>query len=220
MFILLIRGVIVYLVVIVGVRLMGKRQIGELQPAELVVTILMSDLATMPLQNAQISLFQPLMLIFLLTALELLMTHLGLKFRPFRTLTQGNSVLIVKDGELQQDALRQLRYSVDDVMEALRLKDVFDLSDVAFAYVETNGELSVLQTPQQGKAVLPYLVVCDGRIITRDLAACGHTKESLRRLLQKRGLSERDVFLMTCTADGTTNIIRKGAAQCGGSSSA
>lgn len=217
MFVLLIRGIIIYLVVIVSVRLMGKRQIGELQPAELVVTILMSDLATMPLQNTQVPLLQMLMLIFLLIAMELLMTHLGLKFRPFRTLTQGNSVLIVKDGVLQQDALKKLRYSVDDVMEALRLKDVFDLSDVAFAYVETNGSLSVMQTPKQGTAALPYLVVCDGRIITRDLAACGQTKDSLRRLLQTRGLTERDVFLMTCTADGTTNIIEKEGASCGGS---
>ena len=209
MFNLLIRGIIIYLVVIVGVRLMGKRQIGELQPAELVVTILMSDLATMPLQNAQISLFQPLMLIFLLIALELLMTHLGLKFRPFRTLTQGNSVLIVKDGTLQQDALRQLRYSVDDVMESLRLKDVFDLGDVAYAYVETNGALSVLQAPKKGRAALPYLVVCDGRIVTRDLPACGLTKAGLQALLRARGFTERDVFLMTCTSDGATNIIKK-----------
>ena len=219
MFVLFIRGILIYLVVIVGVRLMGKRQIGELQPAELVVTILMSDLATMPLQNSQISLFHPLMLILLLIALELLMAHLGLKFRPFRTLTQGNSVLIVKDGELQQDALKKLRYSVDDVMESLRLKDVFDLNDVAYAYVETNGSLSVLKHPTQGEAVLPYLVVCDGKIISRDLASCGQTKDSLRRLLKQRGLKESDVFLMTCASDGTVNIIEKEAPSCGDSSS-
>ena len=105
----------------------------------------MSDVATMPLQSAQVSLFQPVMLILLLIALELLATHFGLKYRKFRTLTQGNSVMIIKDGTLDQAALKKLRYSVDDVMEALRLKDIFDLNDVAYAYVETNGALSVLK---------------------------------------------------------------------------
>ena len=209
MFVLWIRGVLVYLLVIVGVRLMGKRQIGELQPAELVITILLSDVATMPLQSAQVSLFQPVMLILLLIALELLATHFGLKYRKFRTLTQGNSVMIIKDGTLDQAALKKLRYSVDDVMEALRLKDIFDLNDVAYAYVETNGALSVLKQSEGKQTELPVLVVCDGEIVERELPLCGMTKASVETLLQKKGMTPQDVFLMTCSKQGKPTIIRK-----------
>ena len=141
---ILIRGIIIYIIVIASVRLMGKRQIGELQPEELVITILLSDIASMPLQNSNTPLLQSVAAIFLLIALEVITSCLSLKFRPFRTLLQGHSIMIVKNGEIVQKNMKQIRYSVDDVIEALRLKDVFDIEKVNFAYVETNGSLSVL----------------------------------------------------------------------------
>ena len=130
---ILIRGIIIYIIVIASVRLMGKRQIGELQPAELVVTILLSDIASMPLQNSNTPLLQSIIAVFLLIALEIITSCLALKFRSFRTLLQGHSVMIVKNGKIVQKNMKQIRYSVDDVIEALRLKDVFDVSKVNFA---------------------------------------------------------------------------------------
>ena len=209
MFVLLIRSVIVYVLLIVGVRLMGKRQIGELQPTELVITLLISDVATAPLQNVHAPLLQSVLVILLLIALELLFSMFSLKSRRFRTLLQGNSVLIVKDGELQQEAIRSLRYSVDDLVEALRLKDIFDLSEVAYAYIETNGEISVLKRTPQKKAVLPCLVICDGQIIDKEFPICEMSEEKLGSILRRKGLSAKDVFLMTYASDGTAEIIRK-----------
>jgi len=213
MTVLLLRTVILYVAVIVSVRLMGKRQIGELQPEELVVTILLSDVATTPLQDMQIPLLQPLMIMMVIVACELLFAALSLQSRTFRTLVQGHAIPIVKNGTLDQKLLKKIRYTVDDVLEALRLKDVFDLNDAAFVYVESNGSLSVLkrqkpQTPPQ-KPALPCLVISDGKVIRDAFSLCGMTDEKLQRLLQMQHKQAKDIFLMTYAADGSFYIAEK-----------
>lgn len=207
---ILIRAVIVYVLVIVGVRLMGKRQIGELQPSELVITFLLSDIASMPLQNSNTPLIQSVATVFLLIALEVITSCLALKFRPFRTLIQGHSVMIIKKGELQQENMKRIRYSVDDIIESLRLKDVFDISEVDYAYVETNGSLSVLLSEGgNSDSALPCLVVSDGKIIEREFEVCGMTKKKLEKILSKKGLELKNVLLMTYAEGGKTNIVLK-----------
>lgn len=207
---ILIRAVIVYVLVIAGVRLMGKRQIGELQPSELVITFLLSDIASMPLQNSNTPLIQSVATVFLLIALEVTTSCLALKFRPFRTLIQGHSVMVIKKGELQQKNMKRIRYSVDDIIESLRLKDVFDISEVDYAYVETNGSLSVLLSEDgTSDSSLPCLVVSDGKIIEREFEVCGMTKEKLGKILSKKGLELNNVLLMTYAEDGKTNIVLK-----------
>ena len=213
MTVLLLRTVILYVAVIVSVRLMGKRQIGELQPEELVVTILLSDVATTPLQDMQIPLLQPLMIMMVIVACELLFAALSLKSRTFRTLVQGHAIPIVKNGTLDQTMLRKIRYTVDDVLEALRLKDVFDLNDAAYVYVESNGSLSVLkrQKPPAPPAapVLPCLVISDGKVIRDAFSLCGMTDEKLQRLLQAQHKQTKDILLMTYAADGSFYIAEK-----------
>lgn len=207
---ILIRGIIVYVIVIVGVRLMGKRQIGELQPSELVITFLLSDIASMPLQNSSTPLIQSVAAVFLLIALEVMTSCLALKFRPFRTLIQGHSVMIIKNGELQQENMKRIRYSVDDIIESLRLKDVFDISEVNYAYVETNGSLSVLlKEDGNNDDSLPCLVVSDGKVIEREFAICGMTENKLKKLLKKRGLDLKNILLMTYSKGGKMNIVLK-----------
>ena len=207
---ILIRGIIIYVIVIVSVRLMGKRQIGELQPAELVITILLSDIASMPLQNGNTPLLQSVCAIFLLIALEIITSCLALKFRPFRTLLQGHSVLIVNNGEIDQREMRKIRYSVDDVVEALRLKDVFDIESVSFAYVETNGSLSVLLKDEEDEPQhLPCLVVSDGRIVEREFSVCGLTKEKLLLWLKSKSIEPKDILMMTYSKDGKAKIVLK-----------
>ena len=213
MTVLFLRCLIMYVTVIVAVRLMGKRQIGQLQPEELVVTILISDVATMPLQDMQIPLLQPLMIMMVIVACELLFAALSLKSRTFRTLVQGHAIPIVKNGTLDQTMLRKIRYTVDDVLEALRLKDVFDLNDAAYVYVESNGSLSVLkrQKPPAPPAtpVLPCLVISDGKVIRDAFSLCGMTDEKLQRLLQAQHKQTKDIFLMTYAADGSFYIAEK-----------
>ena len=213
MTVLFLRTGIMYVAVIVAVRLMGKRQIGELQPEELVVTILISDVATTPLQDMQIPLLQPLMIMMTLIACELLFSVLSLKSRTFRTLVQGHAIPIVKNGKLDQKLLRKIRYTVDDVLEALRLKDVFDLKDASYVYVESNGSLSVLKQPQlqtpAQNAVLPCLVISDGKVVKDAFSLCGMTDEKLQTLLRQKHKQAKDIFLMTYAADGTSYILEK-----------
>ena len=214
MTVLFLRCLLMYVTVIVAVRLMGKRQIGQLQPEELVVTILISDVATMPLQDMQIPLFQPLMIIAAIVACELLFSVLSLKSRKFRTLVQGHAIPIVRNGTLDQSLLRKIRYTVDDVLEALRLKDVFDIAQAEYVYVESNGSLSVLQKQQppaahQTKPVLPCLVISDGKIVPEEFDLCGLTGEKLQSVLRRENKAVCDIFLMTYASDGSYNILEK-----------
>ena len=127
---LLFKGIIVYVAVIIAMRFMGKRQIGELQPGELVITFLLSEVAAMPLQGDDIPVLSSVSLVFLLVVLEMASSFLSMKSRSYRTLIQGHSVLIIKEGKLLKKNMKMIRYSNDDLMEALRLKDVFDIDTV------------------------------------------------------------------------------------------
>ena len=218
---ILIKGIIIYIVVAIAVRFMGKRQIGELQPGELVITIVLSQIATMPLQDKEFPMLSGITLVFLFVALELLSSFLAMKFRPYRTMMQGHSVLIIKDGHLMQKNLSMIRYSTDDLLEALRLKDVFDISDVQYAYIETNGSVSIqlkkkadyitpkdmdIKAPEDA---LPCLVISDGKVVKRDFALCNMTSDKLDSILKKKNLKVSEIFLMTADKQGNTNIVKK-----------
>ncbi|MGN0467650.1 MAG: DUF421 domain-containing protein [Acutalibacteraceae bacterium] len=219
---LLLRGTIIYVFAIAGVRLMGKRQIGELQPSELVVTILLSEIASMPLQDSETPLLQSLVCVFLLVSLEVIFSVVSMKCRPFRTLLQGHSVMVICGGEIVKENMKLIRYSVDDLMEALRLKDVFDISEVDCAYIETNGSISIKLkseneplTPkdigiEKENEPVPCLVISDGKIIKREFDICRLDEQKLISILKKRGLTPKQVLIMTYQSDGKTNIIEKG----------
>lgn len=217
----LIRSLIVYIAVIPAVRLMGKRQIGELQPSELVITLLLSEVAAMTLQNNSIPLITSLILIFALAGFEVVSSDLCMNYPIIRKLIQGNPVLVIKNGKINEKKLRALRYSVDDLLEALRLKDVFDIKSVDFAYVETNGSVSVKlkknyrpPTKVDDKAqdgVIPYIVIGDGKIIDREFRYCNMTRKKLDKILIENKADVRDVLLMTVDSTGEYSIIRRQA---------
>lgn len=218
---LIIRCTIIYFIVIIMVRLMGKRQIGELQPSELVVTILISDVASMPLQNMEMPLLSTVTSLLVLVMFEVLLSVISLKSRKVRSLLQGSSIMIIKDGQLLQKNLRLIRYSVDDLTEALRLKDVFDISQVQYAYIETNGAISVeLKAPYRAvtaddlrlkteKVSIPCLVICDGTIIEKEFDLCRMTREKLTKILEEKQLSPKEILLMTIDSSGKTHIVLK-----------
>jgi len=218
---MLIRGIIIYVTVIFAVRLMGKRQIGELQPAELVVTILLSQVASMPFESLEVPLLSILSIIFLLIGLEIVCSVAGMKIKGFRNLIQGNPILIIKDGKLVQEQLSNVRYSVEDLLEALRLKDIFDISQVQFAYIETNGAISVLLKNKfrpvtigdtdirTAPCELPCLVISDGKIVKNHLEICGMTEKRLHSIMKKEQIAVEDIMLMTAERGGKYYIVRK-----------
>lgn len=219
---LLFKGIIVYVCVIIAMRFMGKRQIGELQPGELAITFLLSEVASMPLQSDSVPLLSGISLVFLLVLLEVASAFFNMKSRVYRRLLQGNSVLIIEEGRILKRNMKLIRYSNDDLMEALRLKDVFDISQVQYAYIETNGSISIqLKKKYQpvtaetlNKKVdedfLPCLIISDGRIIKRELQFCNMNEERIMKILKKENLNIEDVFLMTADKNGKTYTVRKG----------
>ena len=221
MLISFIRAVILLVTVIVSLRLMGKRQIGELQPTELVVTILLSEVAAVPMQDNDIPMFNTLVGICVLVGVEILLGAAAVKSERLRSVLQGNAVLVIKDGRPVQKNMKKLRYNLDDVLEALRQKDVFDISDVQYAYAETNGSLSVLLKPEKRPVTcrdadftppdtgVAGAVVMDGRIIRGKLSDYGVTEEQLRRIMKEEGVRQEDVFLMTVNKLGAVNLIER-----------
>ena len=220
------RTVLLLFFVIVSLRVMGKRQIGELQPGELVVTILLSQIAAAPMQDNDIPLLHTLVCILTLAGVEVLLSALAMKSVKMRSLIDGNSVTLVSDGVIDQQQLRRLRFTLDDLMEGLRQKDVFDLSQVHSVIAETNGTLSVLlkagsqaaTAAQMGRDVaepgVPQVLVADGRINQPGLSAAKLTEQQLYLLLKKQNAALSDVFLLTMDETGSTFFVRKESKTC------
>ena len=145
----LVRTLVLYFAVICAVRLMGKRQLGEMDPAELVVTILVSDLAAVPMQDLGIPLFFGLVPIAALVTLEVLLSILSLKSRFFRRLLNGQPAIIIRKGQLDLSKLRQLRLTTEDLVVALRKQSVASVSDVKYGVIEPDGSLTIVLYPQQ-----------------------------------------------------------------------
>ena len=151
MTIILIRSVIIYLIVVLAVRIMGKRQIGELNPHEFVITILISAVATIPIQESSIPLSYSVLPIMVFVSFEVLESAVSIKFPAFSAFIDGKPVFVIKKGVVQQKELKRLRFSSEDLNDALRQKDIFDISEVENAIVETNGSLSVQKKNENGE---------------------------------------------------------------------
>ena len=134
MFVSLIRTVILYAIVIFAVRVMGKRQIKEMQASEIVVTLMISNIAAMPMQEVGISIFTGIIPILTLVVTEITMSYIMLKYRPFRQLISGMPVVVIEKGKINQAAMRSLRLSNEDLFEELRKKDIFDPGTVEYVY--------------------------------------------------------------------------------------
>lgn len=147
--ILIFKTLIVYFIVVFGLRIMGKRQIAELQPSELVITLMISEMATIPLQDDAKSFADAFIPIAVLALFEILVSYIDLKSSKFRNLTQGKSIIIIHNGKVNITELRKLRYSMEDVWEALRKQGIFDIDDVEYAVAETDGTISVLQVAEK-----------------------------------------------------------------------
>lgn len=215
-----IRTIILYFLIMLGLRLMGKRQIGELEPSELVLTMMLSDLATVPMQDFGIPLLAGIIPILTLLALSMLLSQLSLYHLRFREILCGKPALLIRQGRLQQDTMRKNRYTLDELLEELREQGYTSISDVKYAVLENSGQLSILPwTKQQASAsqagadakmTLPIILINDGRIIKRNLDFCGKDAAWLHGILEQEKLSSpKEVFLLTLDEDQQVFCIRK-----------
>ena len=199
-----IRTVILYLLLMIAMRLMGKRQLGELQPSELVVTLLLSDLAAVPMQENGLPLLNGVMPILVLVSLELLLSGLMLKFPPVAKLISGSPIPVIRDGVMDAAALKRLRMTVEDLEESLRQQDIFDVSQVQYAIAETNGHISAYRYADEE---MPVVVISDGSLCGWGMRLCGMTEETLARYLRKKRCEQKDVFLLTATKNGPHHLL-------------
>lgn len=217
----LIRSVVLYLCIMLFMRLMGKRQLGELQPAELVISVLISNIVSLPVEDPNVPLLMGIIPVAMLVGLELIVSVLSLRFRSIRTLMGGNPVVIIHNGVIDQGALKTLRFSIDDLMESLRSQGIFDLSQIQYAIVETNGTVSILPyekdspaTPTQLKLTLaprevPVVVISDGIVLEDGLRGASMSRKQLNRILEKEQVSVRDVFLFSADKSHRYTLIQK-----------
>ena len=221
MFISFLRAIIMYIVVVCAIKFMGKRQIGELETSELVITFMISDIASIPMQNSDQPILSGLIPIGVLTCLEILISWLMMKSPKFRQLTCGKCVIIISDGKINQKELCKLRMSTYDLCEQLRQMDVFSINDVAYAIMETNGKLSVLKKSEKQppdaeslkikvqKANLDLTIISNGKINNYSLLLCKLSHEWLEKILQENNTKLDEIFLMTANFNKQFNIIKK-----------
>lgn len=226
MFVVLIRTLVLYTLLVVGIRLLGKRQLGELEPTELTLALIIADLASVPMQDNGIPLLAGVIPIVLLLATASILSLLSSKSIRFRTLLSGRPSVVVRQGQVVERALRANRLTLDELMEELRILGHPYLEEIHTAILETNGQLSVLpyaaqqpvtaqqmgQPPQEPG--LPLVIISDGRLLSQDLRGRGYSDTWLAQQLQARGLtSHRQVFLMTVDDLGHTYCIPKEGVQ-------
>jgi len=221
MCVILIRSVILYVLVIFAVRLMGKRQLGELQPSELVITILVSNIATLPIEDVNIPIIVGVTPILSLVCFEVMVSWINLRLPKLRRLISGSPKIIIRNGCIERDIMRELRFSVDDLLMALRSKDIFDIGEVQYAIVETTGSVSVmkkqpLDTPTRQDMKIaaecsepPVLIIADGKFIPQAMESVKLSKAAVEMLLSANKMSLNDVFIMTADSSGSCFIADK-----------
>ena len=215
------RTVLLYGLLVLCIRLMGKRQVGEMEPAEFVVTMLLANLAAGPMQDTALPLLSAALPILIVLALELMLAALSMKSELVSRLLCGKPEILINDGRIDQKVLARNRISMDELSEQLREKDVFDLSAVQYAILETDGTLSVMLYPARKPAVaavqgievpptsLPYTIVTDGKLQQENLRLSGYDVDWLKRTLAEKQVKLRELFLLTVDAFGRVVAVRK-----------
>ncbi len=206
----LARTVILYLFIVFGIRLLGKRQIGELEPSELVLSLIIADLASVPMQDYGIPLLAGIIPILTLLALSSILSMLTVKSIRIRSLLCGRPSVIIRDGKVMSKEMLKNRFTADELMEELRVGGQTDISKIKCAILETSGRLSIIPyakeqplTPAQakidcGEPGMPLILINDGEVLNKNLAARGLDEQWLRAQLKTRGIQQAsDVFLLT-----------------------
>ena len=221
MLLVLIRSVILYLLLIVVIRLMGKRQLGEMEPSEFVVTLLIADLAAVPMQDIGIPLLGGIIPILTVLALELLLSVLSYYFIFVRKLLCGKPVVLIEDGSILQTNLKNTRITANELTEHLREKGITDLTKVKYAILETNGQVSVIQYARYEAPdaedllvnvqddLLPVTIINGGKLLRNNLKVAGKTEQWVHSILRQRQATIKQVYLLSVDCNDNIFFVRK-----------
>ena len=221
----LIRLPVVYLVLLLATRIMGKREIGQLSSIDFVVAIVVAELATMPITDIKVPLLQSLIPIILLTILQIITSVVCLKSDKFRQFLYGKPSILISKGQMQVREMRKARYNIDDLLTQLRQRDVFDIADVDHAVLETSGDLTVVLRPAKRGVTLedikddipdnepmPLSLIVDGDVNKIGLKEAGLDEDWLKDRLKERGVKDfSEVFFASLSANGSIYLMKKSA---------
>lgn len=218
-----LRTIFLYLILILVVRLMGKRQIGEMEPAEFVVTMLIANLASIPMQDSGIPLLTGLVPILTVLGVQLILAVLSLRFIGIRQLLCGKPVILIHEGVIDQKNLRRARITLDELTEHLREHNVLDPGTVQYAILETNGQISVFPYPLYAPATardagitvrqhfLPVTVISDGRLLAQNLMLTGKNRAWVEQILRQHQCTLQDTLLLTVDRGGNVYFVQREA---------
>ena len=217
MFVVAIRTAILYLLVVLTMRLMGKRQIGELQPYEFVITIMISDLASLPMQDTRLPLLQGIIPIVTLLFLKTILTQIGLKFQSTRKLVDGEPCILVHKGKINYSTLKKQQLNIDELLEELRLANYFNLDEIQYAILENDGQMSILpvdynssqksnpenSSSKQTEVKLPKVLISDGKINRNSLTSINKDEQWILNLLKNHNISSiKHVLIASYDTEG------------------
>ncbi len=213
MIVVVIRTALLFALVVFSVRVMGKRQMGEMQASELVVTLIISNVATIPMQDIGTPLLTGVLPILTLVFLELCLSFLMLKSNGIRHVICGKPVVVIANGEIDQEAMRKIRFSNEDLFEELRKNGIFDVNDVEYALIETDGVLSVLEKvqPEENEDTSPLyaLVIDDGKLEKNSMKIVSWSEDDIKRTLEKEKTEIKDIYIMVASDSKKYRIVRK-----------
>lgn len=211
MLILVFRTLILYSSVIISLRIMGKRQLGELQPSELVVAIMISDLASVPMQDIDIPLLTGIVPVLTLIVAEVVMSYLSLKSKAVRHFVTGKPSIVIYDGKIIEEELTKLRFNLNDLVSELRFNGQADISNVEVAVVETSGKLSIIPKNENASSgSLPCMVISDGSFNEEELIRSGHSEVYIKNELKKKGIdSVKQVFIAVIDENNKLFVQKK-----------
>jgi uncharacterized membrane protein YcaP (DUF421 family) len=223
MSIVIFRTIILYIVVVAALRMMGKRQLGEMSPSELVIAIVISELVAIPMQDLNSPLVNGIIPILTLLSLEILMSVFSLKSPRFRRVLSGQPCILIERGKLLQPSLKRTRITLQELTEELRQQGYTDISTVQYAIIESNGRLSVLPFPAHAPVTaqdmnvvppemgLPLPLISDGAVVSENLTLRGVTRAWVNDRLKEQGLALSDVFLLAADESLSLYWARKEA---------
>ncbi len=208
MLIIIIRTVVLYSIIILMMRLMGKKQLGELQPSELVTTILISNIATLSIEDPTVPMLIGIVPVITIVCIDIFMSVIMLKSPGFRRVITGTPRIIISDGKIDRQELERLRYTIDDVLEAMREQQIFDISEVRYAIVETTGKINFCKKSDSADDP-PTVVIKDGMTEESGMAISGITEKNVSKILGENSTEKKNVFLLTVSKDGSYNLIKR-----------
>lgn len=205
---LFFRTFLFYAILMLSLRIMGKRQIGDAEPSDLAVTILISELVSTPLQNAEEPVLNSLVPIVVLVIIEISVALLSLKNLRLRRFFQGRYGILVEDGKINQKEMEKAHLTVDELLEEIRQNGGVSVDEVRLCVLETTGRMSVIMKNGTTPAKLPVTLVSDGRIIKRNVRECGLDERKLEKFLSDEKIGIKDVF-WAYFSDGEIKTVKK-----------